>query len=87
MRDIGRHAWNSHPAALVIERWEATQAAAIAALLEDYCIVAALYFVEEFSCQENADIVACPVGTYIRDFIVAGECDDKLSGGWRQIRV
>lgn len=63
-RDMGLHAWNSNPAALVIDKLEATQvAAAIAALPEEYRIVAALYFVEEFSYQEIADIVACPVGT------------------------
>ena len=63
-RDMGLHAWNSNPAALVIDKLEATQvAAAIAALPEEYRIVAALYFVEEFSYQEIADMVACPVGT------------------------
>ncbi len=63
-RNMGFHAWNSDPAALVIDKFEATQvAAAIAALPEEYRIVAALYFVEEFSCQEIADVVDCPVGT------------------------
>ena len=63
-RNMGLHAWNSDPAALVIDKLEATQvAAAIAALPEEYRIVAALYFVEEFSYQEIADIVDCPVGT------------------------
>ena len=37
--------------------------AAIAALPEEYRIVAALYVVEEFSHWEIADIVACSVGT------------------------
>ena len=36
---------------------------AIAALPEDYCIVSALYFMEEFSYQEIAEMVGCPVGT------------------------
>jgi RNA polymerase sigma-70 factor, ECF subfamily len=64
MRDMGLHSWNSDPAAFVIDKLEATQvAAAIAALPEEYRIVAALYFVEEFSYQEIADIVACHVGT------------------------
>jgi RNA polymerase sigma-70 factor (ECF subfamily) len=63
-RDLGLHAWNSNPAALVLDKLEAAQvAAAIAALPEDYRIVAALYFVEEFSYQEIAAMVACPVGT------------------------
>ncbi len=63
-RNLGLHSWNSDPAALVIDKLEATQvAAAIGALPEEYRIVAALYFVEEFSYQEIADLVACPVGT------------------------
>jgi RNA polymerase sigma-70 factor, ECF subfamily len=63
-RNMGLHSWNSDPAAFVIDKLEATQvAAATAALPEEYRIVAALYFVEEFSYQEIADIVACPVGT------------------------
>jgi RNA polymerase sigma-70 factor (ECF subfamily) len=36
---------------------------AIAALPEDYRVVAALYFMEQFSYQEIAEIVGCPVGT------------------------
>jgi RNA polymerase sigma-70 factor, ECF subfamily len=63
-RAMGLHSWNSDPAAFVIDRLEATQVAAgIAALPEEYRIVAALYFVAEFSYREIADIVACPVGT------------------------
>jgi RNA polymerase sigma-70 factor, ECF subfamily len=63
-QNLGLHSWNSDPAALVIDKLEATQVAeAIAALPEEYRIVAALYFVEEFSYQEIADLVACPVGT------------------------
>lgn len=63
-REIGLHSCNPDPAALVIERLELEQVAkAIAALPEDYRIVAALYFLEEFSYQEIADIVGCPVGT------------------------
>jgi RNA polymerase sigma-70 factor (ECF subfamily) len=63
-RDMGLHAWNSDPAALVLDRFEAEQICrAIAALPEDYRVVAALYFVEEFSYQEIAEIVGCPVGT------------------------
>lgn len=36
---------------------------AIGALPEEYRIVASLYFMDEFSYQEIADIVNCPVGT------------------------
>jgi RNA polymerase sigma-70 factor, ECF subfamily len=63
-QEMGMHAWNSDPAASVLERFEAEQVcSAIAALPEDYRIVSALYFMEEFSYQEIAEIVGCPVGT------------------------
>ena len=63
-REIGMHARNPDPAALVIERFEVEQICrAIAALPEDYRIISALYFMEEFSYQEIAEIVGCPVGT------------------------
>jgi RNA polymerase sigma-70 factor, ECF subfamily len=63
-REIGLHARSPDPAALVIERLEAEQVSrAIAALPDDYRVVSALYFMEEFSYQEIAEIVGCPVGT------------------------
>ncbi len=63
-REIGMHARSPDPAALVIERLEVEQISrAIAALPEDYRVVSALYFMEEFSYQEIAEIVGCPVGT------------------------
>jgi RNA polymerase sigma-70 factor, ECF subfamily len=63
-RDMGMHARHADPAALVIESMEAEQiCAAIAALPEDYRVVSALYFMEEFSYQEIAEMVGCPVGT------------------------
>src|SRR5262245_41700939 len=63
-REIGLHAGNPDPAAFVIERIETEQiCTAIAALPEDYRVVSALYFMEEFSYQEIAEIVGCPVGT------------------------
>ena len=58
------HTRSHDQAALVIERLEVEQISrAIAALPEDYRIVSALYFMEEFSYQEIAEIVGCPVGT------------------------
>jgi RNA polymerase sigma-70 factor, ECF subfamily len=63
-QEMGMHAWSSDPAALVLERFEAEQVcSAITALPEDYRIVSALYLMEEFSYQEIAEIVGCPVGT------------------------
>jgi RNA polymerase sigma-70 factor, ECF subfamily len=63
-REMGLHSWNPDPAALVIERVETEQISrAIAALPEDYRVVSALYFMKDFSYQEIAEIVGCPVGT------------------------
>jgi RNA polymerase sigma-70 factor (ECF subfamily) len=63
-QEMGLHTWSSDPAALVLEKFGAEQVcSAIAALPEDYRIVSALYFMEEFSYQEIAEIVGCPVGT------------------------
>jgi RNA polymerase sigma-70 factor, ECF subfamily len=64
IRETGMHAWSSDPAALVLEKLDAEQICrAIAALPEDYRVVSALYFMEEFSYQEIAEMVGCPVGT------------------------
>jgi RNA polymerase sigma-70 factor (ECF subfamily) len=63
-REMGMHSGNPDPAALVIEKVEVEQVSrAIAALPEDYRVVSVLYFMEEFSYQEIAAIVGCPVGT------------------------
>ena len=63
-RETGMHAWSSDPAALVLEKFDTEHICrAIAALPEDYRIVSALYFMEEFSYQEIAAMVGCPVGT------------------------
>jgi RNA polymerase sigma-70 factor (ECF subfamily) len=63
-REAGMHTWSSDPAALVLEKLDAEQICrAIAALPEDYRVVSALYFMEEFSYQEIAEMVGCPVGT------------------------
>jgi RNA polymerase sigma-70 factor, ECF subfamily len=63
-QEMGMQTWTSDPAALVLEKFEAEQVGrAIAALPEDYRVVSALYFMEEFSYQEIAEMVGCPVGT------------------------
>jgi RNA polymerase sigma-70 factor, ECF subfamily len=63
-REIGIHSWNSDPAAVVMSKVEADHIAkAITALPEEYRIVCALYFMEEFSYEEIAEMVGCPVGT------------------------
>jgi RNA polymerase sigma-70 factor, ECF subfamily len=63
-RQTGMHAWSADPAALVLEKFDTEHICrAIAALPEDYRIVSVLYFMGEFSYQEIAEIVRCPVGT------------------------
>jgi RNA polymerase sigma-70 factor (ECF subfamily) len=60
----GINAPNGNPAALVISRMTETMIEeAISALPEEYQIVSVLYFMEEASYQEIADIVGVPVGT------------------------
>jgi len=55
---------NEDPAKQILERVGTEQmVAAIAALPEEFRIVAALYFVEELPYQEIADILDCPLGT------------------------
>ncbi|MBI4553477.1 MAG: sigma-70 family RNA polymerase sigma factor [Candidatus Latescibacteria bacterium] len=63
-RNLGLHSGNSDPASVILRKIEAEQVQdAIAALPEEYRIVSALYFMEELSYQEIADIAGCPVGT------------------------
>jgi RNA polymerase sigma-70 factor (ECF subfamily) len=52
------------PATAVISRMSTDQVAeAIAELPEEFRVVCALYFIEESSYQEIAEMVGCPVGT------------------------
>lgn len=63
-RQAGLHERSADPAALVLRKMESEHvAAAIAALPEEFRTVCALYFVREFSYQEIAEILDCPVGT------------------------
>jgi RNA polymerase sigma-70 factor (ECF subfamily) len=63
-RQAGLHAWSADPAALVMRKMDAENvASAIAALPEEFRTVCALYFMQEFSYQEIAAILDCPVGT------------------------
>jgi RNA polymerase sigma-70 factor (ECF subfamily) len=63
-RQAGLHDWSADPAALVLRKMDAEQvAAAIASLPEEFRTVCALYFMQEFTYQEIAEILVCPVGT------------------------
>ncbi len=61
---IGLHAQTDDPAALLMSKLDSEQVeAAIAALPEEYRVAATLYFVQDFSYQEIAEVVGVPVGT------------------------
>lgn len=52
------------PASQLFERLDTDEvAAAIEALPEEYRVVATLYFTQDFSYQEIAQVLTCPVGT------------------------
>lgn len=52
------------PAASIMDRLDSEQvAAALDALPIEYRVVATLYFIEDFSYQQIAEVVGCPVGT------------------------
>ena len=62
--EIGLHSQEPDPAAALMDRFDSEQvAAALDALPTEYRTVASLYFIEDFSYQQIADIVGCPVGT------------------------
>jgi RNA polymerase sigma-70 factor, ECF subfamily len=62
--EAGLHAQSADPASLVLGKLDREQvAAAIDALPDDYRMASALYFVEELSYAEIAEILDCPVGT------------------------
>jgi RNA polymerase sigma-70 factor (ECF subfamily) len=61
---IGLHGQTEDPAALLMSKIDAEHVeAAIAALPEEYRVVATLYFMQDFAYQEIADVVGVPVGT------------------------
>lgn len=63
-KNAGLHKNSTDPAALVLRDITTEQMiAAIGALPEEYRTAAALYFMDEFSYQEIAEIIDCPVGT------------------------
>ncbi|MBL8978392.1 MAG: sigma-70 family RNA polymerase sigma factor [Gemmatimonadetes bacterium] len=61
---IGLHGQTEDPARLLMERLDAEQiGAAVDALPEEYRVVATLYFLQDFSYQEIAEVLDVPVGT------------------------
>jgi len=63
-RQVGLHTLSPDPAGLVLHKLDAERVSeALGALPEEYRVVCTLYFSEELSYQEIAEIVNCPVGT------------------------
>ena len=61
---IGLHARTDDPAAMLVSRLDNELVeAAIAALPDEYRVAATLYFMQDFSYQEIAEMVGVPVGT------------------------
>ena len=62
--EAGLHGRDPDPAAAIMERLDTEQVAeALESLPTEYRVVATLYFIEDFSYQQIADVVGCPVGT------------------------
>jgi RNA polymerase sigma-70 factor, ECF subfamily len=61
---IGLHGHTDDPAGLLLSKFETEHVeAAIAALPDEYRVAATLYFLQDFSYQEIAEIVGVPIGT------------------------
>ena len=62
--EIGLHSQEPDPAAAMMDRLDSEHVTeALDALPDEYRVVASLYFIEDFSYQQIADVVGCPVGT------------------------
>jgi RNA polymerase sigma-70 factor, ECF subfamily len=62
--EIGLHSTEPDPAAAMMDKFDSDQVAeALDALPTEYRVVATLYFIEDFSYQQIAEVVGCPVGT------------------------
>ena len=62
--EAGLHGRGSDPAAAFMDKLDTEQVgAALDELPEEYRVVATLYFIEDFSYQQIAGVLGCPVGT------------------------
>jgi RNA polymerase sigma-70 factor (ECF subfamily) len=63
-REAGLHLQGSDPVKAAIGRMESEQvAAALQALPEEYRVAATMYFLEDFSYQDIAQVLGIPIGT------------------------
>jgi RNA polymerase sigma-70 factor (ECF subfamily) len=62
--EAGLHGRENDPASAIMDQLDSEQVAiALDALPEEYRMVATLYFIEDFSYQQIAEVLGCPVGT------------------------
>src|SRR5262245_18613151 len=62
--DAGLWGSESDPAAAIMDRLDADRVGeALDALPEDYRVVTTLYFIDDLSYQQIADVLECPIGT------------------------
>ena len=62
--EAGLQGQEADPAASIMDRIDTEQVAeALESLPIEYRVVATLYFIEDFSYQQIAEVVGCPVGT------------------------
>jgi RNA polymerase sigma-70 factor, ECF subfamily len=62
--EAGLHGRESDPASAIMDQLDAEQVGeALETLPTEYRVVATLYFIEDFSYQQIAEVLECPVGT------------------------
>jgi RNA polymerase sigma-70 factor (ECF subfamily) len=62
--EAGLHGRENDPASAIMDKLDTEQVSeALEALPTEYRVVATLYFIEDFSYQQIAEVLECPVGT------------------------
>jgi RNA polymerase sigma-70 factor, ECF subfamily len=62
--EAGLHGRESDPASAIMDQLDTEQVSeALEALPTEYRVVATLYFIQDFSYQQIAEVLECPVGT------------------------
>jgi RNA polymerase sigma-70 factor (ECF subfamily) len=62
--EAGLHGRESDPASAIMDKLDTDQVTeALESLPTEYRVVATLYFIEDFSYQQIAEVLECPVGT------------------------
>jgi RNA polymerase sigma-70 factor (ECF subfamily) len=62
--EVGLHGRENDPASAIMDKLDTDQVTeALESLPTEYRVVATLYFIEDFSYQQIAEVLECPVGT------------------------